>query len=99
MTKSGETQCTEWDRSTQTLKFDEPVANVKEMKIIFEEALAADGSRCASCAELSILYGNIQVTPMTASEFVGHIMSAIRMPGIRGFIIPFRMPIRFLVSI
>lgn len=43
------------------------------MKIIFEEALAADGSRCASCAELSILYGNIQVTSMTASEFVGHI--------------------------
>ena len=73
VTKSGETQCTEWNRSTQTLKFDEPVANVTEMKIIFEEALAADGSRCASCAELSILYGNIQVTPMTASEFVGHI--------------------------
>ena len=73
VTKSGETQCTEWNRSTQTLKFDEPVANVTEMKIIFEEALAADGSRCASCAELSILYGNIQVTSMTASEFVGHI--------------------------
>ena len=43
------------------------------MKIIFEEALSANSSRYASCAELSILYGNIQVTPMTASEFVGHI--------------------------
>ena len=73
-TKSGTTSCSEENRSTQTINFDETAANVKEMKLYFDSALVDGGkNRCASCAELGILYGNVQVTSMTAAEFVGHV--------------------------
>lgn len=73
-TKSGQTECTEWNRSMQRLIFDKQVSDVKEMKLIFESALVeAKNDVCASCAELHILHGTVQVTSMTASEFVGHI--------------------------
>lgn len=73
-TISGQTQCTAWNRSMQRLIFDKQVSGVKEMKLFFDSALIENkNDRCASCAELRILNGNVQVTPMTASEFVGHI--------------------------
>lgn len=73
-TKSGTTSCTEDNRSAQTINFDETAANVKEMKLYFDSALVDGGKdRCASCAELGILYGSVQVTSMTAAEFVGHV--------------------------
>ena len=73
-TKRGTTSCSGENRSTQTINFDETAANVKEMKLYFDSALVDGGiNRCASCAELGILYGNVQVTSMTAAEFVGHV--------------------------
>lgn len=72
--ESGTTSCTEENRSTQTINFDETFTNVKEMTLYFDSALVdRNKDICASCAELGILYGNVQVTAMTAAEFVGHV--------------------------
>ena len=72
--ESGTTSCTEENRSTQTINFDETFTNVKEMTLYFDSALVDENKDiCASCAELGILYGNVQVTAMTAAEFVGHV--------------------------
>lgn len=68
----------DWNNITsdqKTLTFD-AVSNVKKVKILFTDTFGqGNGSkrRYASAAELGLILGNVSVTSMTATEFVGHI--------------------------
>ena len=68
----------DWDNITsdqKTLTFD-AVSNVKKVKILFTDTYGQENGwqkRYASAAELGLILGNVSVTSMTATEFVGHI--------------------------
>ena len=65
------------------IKFNKTYSSVKSMKIEFVDMFKNKNEEMASCAEFSVLYGNLSddnkvnasavITRMTASEFVGHI--------------------------
>lgn len=86
-TITGDTGCTQ-DRSSlfaeKNINFDHSVSNVSEMKIYFVSAYDSAGKKFnniyTNCAELKILKEagasmgtKVNLTTMTASEFVGHI--------------------------
>lgn len=86
-TIKGDTGCTQ-DRSSlfaeKKINFDHSVSNVSEMKIYFVSAYDSAGKKFnniyTNCAELKILKKvgvsmgtKVNLTTMTASEFVGHI--------------------------
>ena len=73
---SGDTGCSDSNRKEISAGFTDAVHGVKSLKITFVKALSTNqGMEHASCAKLGILYADqvqVDITSMTASEFVGH---------------------------